>query len=136
VEVEGVSHALEPGDLEVVEEAKGGWVVKSEGGYTVALDPRLDEALREEGLARELVNRIQRLRKDSGLEITDRISLGVYGPEPVERAVSAWREFIAGETLALEVQTGSQMDGARFDVAKDVDVDGLSVRIALSRRSA
>jgi isoleucyl-tRNA synthetase len=136
VEVDGVTHPLVAGDLEVVEEARGGWVVKSEGGYTVALDPRLDDALREEGLARELVNRIQRLRKDSGLEITDRISLGVYGPELVERAVSAWRDFIAGETLALDVQTGSAMDGARFEIAKDVELDGLSVRIALSRRSA
>jgi hypothetical protein len=94
------------GDLDVVEQAKGEWVVKSEGGYTVALDPRLDDALKDEGLARELVNRIQRLRKDSGLEVTDRISLGVYGPEPVPRAVSTWRDFIAGETLALEVQSG------------------------------
>jgi isoleucyl-tRNA synthetase len=136
VEVDGVAHALQAGDLDVVEEARGGWVVKSDAGYTVALDPKLDDALREEGLARELVNRIQRLRKDSGLEITDRISLGVYGPEPVERAVAAWREFIAGETLALDVQTGAGMDGAKFDVAKDVDVDGLAVRIALSRRSA
>jgi isoleucyl-tRNA synthetase len=136
VEVEGVAHPLVAGDLEVVEEATGGWVVKSEAGYTVALDPQLDDALREEGLARELVNRIQRLRKDSGLEITDRISLGVYGPEAVARAVATWREFIAGETLALDVQTGAAMDGARYDVAKDVDVDGLAVRIGLSRRSA
>jgi isoleucyl-tRNA synthetase len=136
VDVDGVSHELMAGDLDVVEEARGGWVVKSEAGYTVALDPKLDDALREEGLARELVNRIQRLRKDSGFDITDRIDLGVYGPEAVERAVSTWREFIAGETLALDVKTGPQMDGARFDVAKDVDVDGLSVRIGLSRRSA
>jgi isoleucyl-tRNA synthetase len=136
VEVEGVMHPLAAGDLEVVEEATGGWVVKSEAGYTVALDPQLDDALREEGLARELVNRIQRLRKDSGLEITDRISLGVYGPEAVARAVTAWREFIAGEVLALDVQTGTEMDGAGFDVDKAVDVDGVAVRIGLSRRSA
>jgi isoleucyl-tRNA synthetase len=135
VELEGRAHELQPGDLEVVEEAKEGWVVKSEGGYTVALDPRLDDVLRDEGLARELVNRIQRLRKESGLAVTDRISLGVYGPQPVERAVSAWRDFIAGETLALDVHTGAA-DGARFDVSRDVDVDGVAVKIGLSRRSS
>jgi isoleucyl-tRNA synthetase len=136
VQLDGVEHVLVVGDFEVVEEARGGWVVRSEGGFTAALDPQLDDVLRDEGLARELVNRVQRLRKDSGLAVTDRIDLGVFGPAPVERAVSAWREFIAGETLALDVRTGVAADGARFDTSRDVDVDGLAVHIALSRRNA
>ncbi|MGD2069339.1 MAG: isoleucine--tRNA ligase [Gemmatimonadota bacterium] len=136
IEVAGERHVLGPDDLEVAEEPRGGLVVRSEGGHTAALDPTLDEELREEGLARELVNRIQRLRRDAGLEITDRIDLGVFGPEDVRRAAHAWRDFITGETLAVGMEVGE--DGAEaapdgFEATRDVDLDGLEVVIGLSR---
>ena len=134
ITLDGDLHELLAGELEVVEAALGELIVKSERGFTAALDPRLDDALKEEGLARELVNRIQRLRKDSGLEITDRIALGVFGPDAVQRAVTRWREFIAGETLALEVETGSA-NGGRFDASREVELDGLAAQIGLSRRA-
>jgi isoleucyl-tRNA synthetase len=108
-------------------------VVKSEDGHTAALDPALDEDLRREGMARELVNRIQRLRKDSGLEITDRIRLGVFGPDPVREAADAWREFIAGETLALEVTVAPALDGGPWDGDREVDLDGVVAAVALRR---
>ena len=133
IEVDGTLHALESGDLDVVEEAQGALVVKSEDGHTAALDPALDEDLRREGMARELVNRIQRLRKDSGLEITDRIRLGVFGPDPVREAADAWREFIAGETLALEVTVAPALDGGPWDGDREVDLDGVVAAVALRR---
>jgi len=69
----------------------------------VALDVTLDENLKAEGLARELVNRVQNLRKDSGLEITDRIRLDVHADEDIRRALVANLDYIRTETLATEV---------------------------------
>jgi isoleucyl-tRNA synthetase len=133
VQVGGESFPLEPEDLEIQEEAKEGLVVQSDGTYTAALDPTLDEALRQEGLARELVNRIQRLRKDSGLDITDRISLGVAGSEAVSDAALAFEGFITGETLARAYMIGEGEDGPEFQYSVDVDLDGHDTRISLSR---
>jgi isoleucyl-tRNA synthetase len=101
----------------------------------VALDPALDDQLRSEGLARELVNRIQRLRKDGGLEITDRIELAVGGPDSVQAAATSHADFIAGETLAVAVTVGDGEVGSAFPHVRDVDVDGTPVRIALRRAS-
>jgi isoleucyl-tRNA synthetase len=135
VSVNGQEHALEEGDMELVEEAQGELVVKSEGGCTAALDVTLGEDLLVEGRARELVNRIQRLRKDSGLEITDRIALGIYGEEKVQEAARVWEEFIAGETLAVSVQV-DVADGVQpqdWLEVKEVDLDGLHGAVALRR---
>ncbi|GMV05359.1 MAG: isoleucine--tRNA ligase [Gemmatimonadota bacterium] len=131
VEVDGAVHALVEGDLEVAQEAAGDLVVKSEGRTTVALDPALDDELRAEGLARELVNRIQRLRKDAGLEITDRIALLIGGDGPVAEAAGRHRDFIAGEVLALSVEAGQPDDGDAWPHVREVDLDGLPARIAL-----
>ncbi|HZD06105.1 MAG TPA: DUF5915 domain-containing protein, partial [Longimicrobiales bacterium] len=137
IEVDGERHVLAPGDLTVVEEAVGDLVVRSEQGATVALDPTVDEELRREGLARELVNRIQRLRRDSDLEITDRIALGIFGPEHLGEAARAWQSFIAGETLATEVAVEALADGVepagRFRFVRDVELDGIPAVIGLSR---
>ena len=133
VEVGGERHELLEGDMDVLQEATGEMVVKGEGGFTVALDPVLDDELRSEGVARELINRIQRLRKDAGLEITDRIELGIAGPESIRAAAGTHRDFIGGETLALEVALLE--DGAEerngFPHASEVDIDGMPAWIAL-----
>ena len=133
VEVEGEGHTLLEGDLDVLQEATGEWVVKGEGGFTVALDPVLDDELRSEGVARELVNRIQRLRKDAGLEITDRIELGISGPDAIRAAAGTHRDFIGGETLALDVALLDEGAGERngFPHASEVDIDGTPAWIAL-----
>ncbi|HSM59385.1 MAG TPA: isoleucine--tRNA ligase [Longimicrobiales bacterium] len=129
IQVDGSLHALEAGDLDVVQEATGELVVKGEGRYTVALDPTLDEALRAEGLARELVNRIQRLRKDAGLDITDRIDLSVDGREGLLSALRAHEAFVTGETLAVSVALGGE--ATDFPHVREVDLDGTPARIAL-----
>ncbi len=135
ISVDGSDHALEPDDLEVVEEARGDLVVKSEGGHTVALDPALDDELRREGLARELVNRIQRLRKDAGLEITDRIELGVFGPETVREAAEGWRGFVSGETLAQEMAVAPEGDPEGWEAWRETDLDGVPAAVGLRRHA-
>ncbi|MDZ7780241.1 MAG: isoleucine--tRNA ligase [Gemmatimonadota bacterium] len=131
--LEDVRYQLIEDDLEVLQESTGDFVVKGEGGFTVALDPELDEELRLEGMARELVNRIQRLRKDAGLEITDRIELGISGPEAIRTAAGTHRDFIGGETLALDVALLEEGAGERngFPHASEVDIDGTPAWIAL-----
>ena len=87
-----------------------GWSVSSEGGVTVALDVTLDDALRAEGLARELVNRIQNLRKDGGLEITDRIDLNLHAEGDIRRTIETNLDYIRAETLASNVNwTGKEV---------------------------
>ena len=132
VVVGGESHALEAEDLEVVESAEGDWVVRSEGSYLAALDPTLTDELRAEGTAREVINRVQRLRRDSGLDITDRIQLGVAGAESVMAAVNAHGDAIRSETLATELIPAETLP-ASLEHRREVDLDGESVEIGLSK---
>jgi isoleucyl-tRNA synthetase len=127
------TEVLQPEDLEVLEEASGDRIVRSESGHTVALDPVLDEELLREGMARELVNRIQRLRKDTGLEITDRIALGLFGGESVLDAAGAFEAFIRGETLAVEVETGREGSADGWEAFTEVDLDGTAATLGLRR---
>ena len=80
-----------PEDVVVERDVASDWLVASDGPYVAALDPRLDDGLRREGLAREVVNRVQRLRKEAGYVYTDRIGLWIAGAEPVLEAVRATR---------------------------------------------
>jgi isoleucyl-tRNA synthetase len=132
ISVAGVVHVLEPGDLDVLEQAAGELVVEADDGCTIALDPTITEALRLEGMSRELVNRIQRLRKESGLEVSDRIRLGVFGGADLQRAVEQHGAYIAAETLAVEVEAGAEPVSGWAD-AQDVDLDGVRARIAVRR---
>jgi isoleucyl-tRNA synthetase len=137
VELAGELLALEADDLEVVQQAHAELAVASEGPYTAALDATITPELRAEGLARELVNRIQRLRKDAGLEVSDRIRLGIAGDGEIREAVGAHREFIAGETLARELETDATvLDEERYTTIREVDLDGVTATIGLARTSA
>ena len=133
ITVGGTTHALQEGDLEVIQEAAGDLVVRGEGAYTVALDAELDAELRAEGVARELVNRIQNLRKDAGLEITDRIELVVAGPEGIREAAEAHRASIAGETLCNAVSVAESAQEAGYAHAREVDIDGTTAWIGLRK---
>ena len=96
--------ALNPGDYAIASEDVPGWQVASEGSLTVALDIEVTEELRREGLARELVNRIQNLRKASGFEVTDRISTVIYADDPaLADALSAFGEYVKAQTLSLTI---------------------------------
>jgi isoleucyl-tRNA synthetase len=132
IAVDGAQHQLSGEDLNVHEEARGDLIVESDAGFTIALDPTLDDDLRREGLARELVNRIQRTRKDGGLKVSDRIRLGIEGAEPVLEAVRAHREYISSETLAVEVTIGGDATQTGYAVFNTVDLDGLTAGIGIT----
>ena len=133
--VDGADHPLGPDDLELSEVARGDLVVRAAGGFTAAIEPALDDDLRAEGLARELVNRVQRLRKESGLDVTDRIRLAISGPEGVRAAAARHRAFIAGETLAVDIVVAGEDGGASgaYTNRREVAFDGTRAAIALVR---
>jgi isoleucyl-tRNA synthetase len=134
VEVDGEVISLEPGDMEIAQEATGDFIVEAEGGFTVALDPTLTPELRAEGLAREVVSRVQRLRKESNFEVADRIRLGVTGGAPVLAAIQAHRDFVMGETLARELELSeAPLSGDAYATVRQLDLDGESVSIGLAR---
>jgi isoleucyl-tRNA synthetase len=133
IDVGGEIFPLEPGDADVVEEATGDLVVESDEGCTIALDPAIDEPLRLEGLARELVNRIQRIRKDTGLSVSDRIRLGIYGGPDIVRAAEQHADYIAAETLAVGLESGVEPAGAEAPGVHETELDGVAVRIGVSR---
>ncbi len=101
--VEGEQVELTEGDLEVITEDIPGWVISTEGSITVALDMTITEELREEGLARELINRIQNIRKDQGFAVTDKIILNVEKNKAIETAIKNNIAYICSETLASEL---------------------------------
>jgi len=135
IELNREMHELEEGDIDVLQEASSGLVVKGEGAYTVALDPELDDELLAEGVARELVNRIQRLRKDSGLDISDRIELAIGGADDIQEAADQHEEFIRGETLALTVTISPHVQESDFPHVQEVDIDGTPALIGLRSAS-
>jgi isoleucyl-tRNA synthetase len=110
---------LTPDQVTIIRRASGEAIIQEAGGYVVALDATVTPALRQEGLAREVVSRVQRLRRETGLEVSDRITLSVRGGEAVESAARAYRDWIAGEVLATEVQIGP--DVGATDRADHVD---------------
>jgi isoleucyl-tRNA synthetase len=122
---------LQPGDVTVTREVVSDWAVQADGPYVAAVDPRLSQDLVQEGLARELVNRVQRLRKEVGYEYTTRIELSVAGADDVVAAVSAFQGFVAGETLARRIVLGAVLEEA--DVTREVDIEARRVTIALRR---
>jgi isoleucyl-tRNA synthetase len=129
---EGPAVTIGVDDVELAREALAGWGVASDGGVTVALELDLTPDLVREGLARELVRTVQEARKNAGLDVSDRIVLGLAGDEEVRAVVEAWAPFIAGETLAVEV--GEAVPGAEH--AADIEVDGRAIRLELRRARA
>ena len=121
VEVEGKIINLELSDVEISSKDIEGWLVANEGSITVALDVTVSEELRKEGVARELINRIQNARKDSGLEVTDRIKLTVLNFGDLQESINDNKEYIMSETLTDELVFVDQLnDGLdiEFDTIK------------------
>ncbi len=128
---EGATFTFRPEDVVVEREVISDWLIQSDGPLVVALDPALSEELRREGLAREVVNRVQRLRKEAGYDYASRIMVSISGAPEVLAAASDHKRFIAGETLARHLETGSDLP--QPDVSQRVDIDGREVVISLKR---
>lgn len=111
-EIDGVRIEATAADFDIVSEDMPGWLVATDGKLTVALDITVTEELRREGIARELVNRIQNLRKESGFEVTDRIRVVIERHEALTGAVESFGDYIAAQTLALSVALADSLDEA------------------------
>ena len=112
--VEGQEAVVEAADVEIISEDIPGWLVANEGNLTVALEIELTDELRKEGMARELINRIQNMRKDGGLEITDRIHIIISPNEQTDEAIHAFEDYIKTQVLADSI-TIQPNDGATVD---------------------
>ena len=115
-------------DFEITSEDMPGWLVTSEGKLTVALDITVTDDLRREGVARELINRIQNIRKDSGFEVTDRIRVEIEAKEAVVGAVAAYADYIGQQTLARDVRKAALPEG-EFVVESEIDEEPLKIAV-------
>jgi isoleucyl-tRNA synthetase len=131
LEVEGEAVSYLPEDVAVEREVASDWLVQSSGSFVAALDPRLDEGLKREGLAREVVNRVQRIRKEAGYRYSDRISLWIDGDSSVLDAVRVHAGFIRGETLARGLQVVARAPAP--DLEQELDIDGHGVVVGVQR---
>ncbi len=113
-------------DVEILTEDMPGWLVQTNGDLTIALDIELTDALREEGIARELINRIQNLRKSSGLEITDRIRIEFVRNDAIAAAVEHYGEYIANQVLATDIR---MVDA----VEEPVTIEDMNVQLRITK---
>src|SRR5512133_1488258 len=116
----GEQVVLMPDDVEITSEDIPGWLVATEGRLTVALDVNITEELKDEGIAREFVNRIQNIRKDSGFEVTDKIMVEIQKHEIINTAIKNFNDYIAAQTLA---RTVSLVEMPNTEGAQMVDID-------------
>ena len=130
LELNGEQVVVTAADFDITSEDMPGWLVASEGKLTVALDITITEELRREGVARELVNRIQNIRKESGFEVTDKISVEIEANDLTAPAVESFAQYIAQQTLAVDVKAVAAPAGA-FVV--DTDIDEVVLKIAVTK---
>ena len=133
ITVDGATRTLDAEDVAIVRRATGDLVVAEGDGYFAAIDPALTPALRAEGLAREVVSRVQRMRKEAGFHVSDRIHMALTGEAAVEAAVREHRAWIADEVLARRLDIGSEA-GANHAM-QAVDLDGTTAHIAITREA-
>ena len=134
VSVNGESHLLMPEDLTVVRRASGNLVVKESAGFFAAIDPAVTPMLRREGFARELVSKIQRMRKEAGFAVSDRIVVYVAGDPELEATAREFTDYISGEVLARDLIVGQDFP-TTVNVTQSLELDELHVRVALNRVS-
>ncbi|HZL49153.1 MAG TPA: isoleucine--tRNA ligase [Solirubrobacteraceae bacterium] len=131
IAVAGREHTLRADDVILTMKAPEGYSVEREGAHAVALDLAIDENLRAEGQAREIVHAVQNARKAAGLQVEDRIELWLAGAPALLRAAEAYRDYLAGETLTLELSIGG--DNPNNCHSEQTAVDGLPLSIGLRR---
>lgn len=127
----GQSIFITPEDAEIITEDIPGWLVATEGNLTIALDINISDELRMEGIAREFINKIQNIRKDSGFEVTDRVSLKIKKHEGLNEALKTHKEYICTQTLAVGLELVDDLDSGN---AKSVEIDaGLETWLSVEK---
>ena len=126
--IDGSEAKIETSDVEIFSEDIPGWLVANEGKLTVALEVTITEGLRQEGIARELVNRIQNLRKSSGLEITDKIDIVLSKNEHSDAAVETFRDYICNQVLGNSLTLADHVEDAT-----ELDLDEFKLQINISK---
>ena len=129
LQVEGTDALIELADVEIFSEDVPGWTVANEGALTVALDVEVTEELRREGIAREIVKKIQAIRKDSGFEITDRIAVVLSSNETSDAAVQQFSEYISNQVLADSVVVDSALTSG-----DDIELEGATIKVSVTKR--
>jgi isoleucyl-tRNA synthetase len=133
ITVDGVTQALDADDVVLTRSASGNLVVAGDGVYLAAVDPTVSDALRQEGVARELVSRLQRMRKEAGLAVSDRIRVRIGGDAVIAAAARGYERWIAGEVLAT---TFAVVDEATAPAGvSPVDLDGVTVWMTIDRET-
>jgi isoleucyl-tRNA synthetase len=127
IEVEGQQLTIEAVDVEIISEDIPGWLVANEGNLTVALEVELTDELKNEGMARELINRIQNIRKESGLEITDRIVVTLASNVEVEKSLVSFADYIKTQVLADDIVVADN-DG------QEIDFDDFKLNIKVDKK--
>ena len=126
---------LNKGDYEISSEDMPGWLVATEGAMTIALDVTITEELKQEGVARELINRIQNLRKSSGFDVTDKVDVKIFADgevyDEIAAALANFGEYVGSQTLALSVAAAPMAEAGD---APEVEWNEGVIRIAVSRR--
>ncbi|RSK47999.1 isoleucine--tRNA ligase [Hymenobacter rigui] len=131
VEIDGEAYTLAPDDVEIRTQDLPGWLVATDGPLTVALDVTLTDELRQEGVARELVNRLQNLRKDSGLEVQDKVRVTLQQQPELEAAVQSFGSYIREEVQALSLDFAPEISGGAV-----LEFDEYSVPVQLEVATA
>ncbi|HST32028.1 MAG TPA: isoleucine--tRNA ligase [Solirubrobacteraceae bacterium] len=135
IAVDGREHTLSADEVILTMRAPEGYSVEREGAHAVALDLAIDEELREEGHAREIVHAVQSARKSAGLEVEDRIELALDGAPALLGAVQAHRDYVTGETLTVELSLadGAIVPAAEWSYSDRLQIEGLDLTISLRR---
>jgi len=128
LELPGGNVELTPEDVEIITEDMPGWLVANEGKLTVALDITVTDSLLREGIARELVNRIQNIRKSNGYEIVDKISVEIENRDEIEASVNEFAGYIASQTLANSVTLVKELNEAT-----ELDFDDYTVKVSVKK---
>ena len=138
ISVGGREHSLTDDDVILTMNPPEGYSVERDGAHAVALELEIDESLREEGRAREIVHAVQNARKSAGLVVEDRIALALSGDPALIAAAEAHREYLAGETLAVELEltAGAPEAAEAMDYSEQAEIDGLPLSISLRRALA
>jgi isoleucyl-tRNA synthetase len=126
--VEGVDAVIETADVEIYSEDVPGWTVANEGALTVALDVEVTEELRQEGVAREIVKKIQTMRKECGLDIVDRINVTLSKSSASDDAVNKFGDYISNQVLADSLQLAENVDGGEA-----IELDDTTIYVSIAK---